>query len=46
MNFIVGTLLMYLTEEEAFWMLNTLVGEFDLRNMLIPGFPKAKLINY
>ncbi len=46
MNFIVGTLLMYLSEEESFWMLNTLTTNYGLRDMLITGFPKNDLINY
>eukprot|EP01006_Ploeotia_vitrea_P024192 TRINITY_DN56946_c0_g2_i1.p1 TRINITY_DN56946_c0_g2~~TRINITY_DN56946_c0_g2_i1.p1 ORF type:complete len:835 (-),score=9.45 TRINITY_DN56946_c0_g2_i1:203-2707(-) len=39
MSFLCGTLLSYMTEEEAFWCLVAMMSEFGFHNVLIEGFP-------
>ena len=43
MAFVVGALLYYMDEEDAFWMLVTLMHKYNYHNALIQDFPFVKL---
>eukprot|EP00457_Paulinella_chromatophora_P005737 gb/GEZN01005754.1/.p1 GENE.gb/GEZN01005754.1/~~gb/GEZN01005754.1/.p1 ORF type:complete len:532 (+),score=64.16 gb/GEZN01005754.1/:39-1634(+) len=42
LNFITGIFLMYFTEEDAFWMLISILATRGLRKMFLDGFPLLK----
>lgn len=48
MSDMTALLLKYVTEEEAFWMLQRLmvVPKWSMRNLFLPGFPKLQLAFY
>lgn len=43
MSFIVGIFLSYMTEEKAFWMLDTIMKNYKLQEKYYPGFPGLKV---
>jgi hypothetical protein len=46
MNFIGAVLLMVVTEESAFWLLNSMLTKFGLKEILAVGLPKLPLYIY
>jgi hypothetical protein len=43
MSFIVGIFLSYMTEEKAFWMIDTIMKNYKLQEKYYPGFPGLKM---
>lgn len=46
LNFIGGQLLLILPEEQAFWILDSFLNNFELKEFLKPSMPKMKLACY
>jgi hypothetical protein len=39
MNFIVGCLLLHCSEEATFWLFSSLIEDYQMRDIYIPGVP-------
>eukprot|EP00742_Colponemidia_sp_Colp-10_P009296 GILJ01010127.1.p1 GENE.GILJ01010127.1~~GILJ01010127.1.p1 ORF type:complete len:938 (-),score=135.06 GILJ01010127.1:115-2928(-) len=46
LNFIAGVLLLYMNEEQSFWVMMALMKRYSLREFVGPGLPRLKLAVY